>query len=364
MLEDIRVSVNELLGINFTSEMWWRIDNYIYAILIFLFFQLSRVFLRKLTYYIVKKTANNYDDGILNTLKTPIDFMFIVIGVDVAKSVLYLSPTVDLFLDHIVRTGFIVILFLGLINILNHLSINIYKITNRFGDKISPDVANFVVKSIRFFIIIIGFIVVLQEWGYNVSGFLASMGLVGMAFALAAKDTAANLFGSLVIFTDKPFRIGDWIKTPEVEGTIETIGIRSTKIRTFAQAQVTVPNGTLANSAILNWSRMGKRRVKMNLGLVYDTPATTIQKIIDDIKTMLQNHNEIDQETIHIYFSEFDSSSLNIFCYYFTKTTNWGEFMRVREDTYLKIMAIVEQNGSSFAYPTQTVYLENNNKVE
>ena len=99
----------------------------------------------------------------------------------------------------------------------------------------------------------------LQEWGYNVSGFLASLGLVGMALALAAKDTAANLFGSLVIFIDKPFKVGEWIKTPDVEGIIETIGIRSTKIRTFAQAQVTVPNATLANSAILNWSRMGKK---------------------------------------------------------------------------------------------------------
>ena len=364
MLETWGNKINQLLGINFNSELWSQIDSYIYALFIFLFFQLFRAGLRKLAYLVVKKTANNYDDGILNTLKTPIDFMFIILGINVAKSVIDLSPSVDIFLDHIVRTGFIVILFLGLINILNHLSIHIRKITNKFGDKISPDVANFVIKSIRFFLIIIGFVAVLQEWGYNVSGFLASMGLVGMAFALAAKDTAANLFGSLVIFTDKPFRIGDWIKTPEVEGTIETIGIRSTKIRTFAQAQVTVPNGTLANSAILNWSRMGKRRVKMNIGLIYDTKAKTIQKIISDIKDMLQNHNDIDQETIHIYFSEFDSSSLNIFCYYFTKTTQWGEFMSVREDTYLRIMGIVEQNGSAFAYPTKTVYLENNNQVE
>ncbi|MDB2405543.1 mechanosensitive ion channel family protein, partial [Arcobacteraceae bacterium] len=292
------------------------------------------------------------------------DFLFIVIGANFAKTVLTIDPTINLVLDQILRSGFILVIFWIIINVLEHISQSIHHITNRFGDKINPDVANFIIKSIRFFIIIIGFVAVLQEWGYNVSGFLASLGLVGMAFALAAKDTASNLFGSLVIFTDKPFKVGDWIKTPNVEGTIETVGIRSTRVRTFAQALVSVPNGVLANSAILNWSEMGKRRIKMDLGLTYDTSGQTIENIIQDIKEMLKNHDEIHQATIHIYFSSFGSSSLNIFCYYFTKTTNWGEFMRVREDTYLQIMKIVEQNNASFAFPTQTLHIENNNIVE
>jgi len=334
-------------------------DRYIYAIFIFIFFQVFRVFLRKSAYAIVKKTSNRYDDDILDVIKTPIDYLFIIIGANFAKAVLLLDDDISIFLDHVIRSGFIIVLFWALVQVLNHLAIHIHKISNRFGDKISADVANFLVKSIRFFIIIIAFIAVLQEWGYNVSGFLASLGLVGMAFALAAKDTAANLFGSLVIFTDKPFKVGDWIMTPQVEGTIETIGIRSTKVRTFAQALVTVPNATLANSAILNWSAMGKRRIKMMVGLTYDTKGEVVEKIVDDIRDMLKNHPQIHQETIHIYFTEFASSSLNIFCYYFTNTTNWGEFMKVQEDTNLKIMKIVQQNGSSFAFPTQTVHLEN-----
>jgi MscS family membrane protein len=226
-------------------------------------------------------------------------------------------------------------------------------------DKEQSSLEKLILKIVKVFIVIIGGITILQEWGYNVSGFLASLGLLGMAFALAAKDTVANLFGSFVIFTDKPFMVGDWIKTPDVEGTIEDIDIRSTKIRTFGQALVTVPNATLANSAILNWSKMGKRRIKMNIGLTYDTTSETLQQVIKDIKKMLENHNDIHQETMHIYFSEFKDSSLNIFCYYFTKTTSWGEFMRVREDTYIKIMKIVEQNGASFAFPTQSIYVEN-----
>jgi len=341
-----------------------KLDNYILAIFIFIFFQLFRALLRKIAYKLVKKTSNELDDKILETIKKPVDFLFILMGAYFAMEVLDLQNEVEQFIEQIIRSGFIIVLFWAILNVLTSLAGNIHKITNKFGDKISVDVANFILKSIRFFILILGFIAVLQEWGYNVSGFLASLGLVGMAFALAAKDTAANLFGSLVIFTDKPFKVGDWIKTPQVEGTIETIGIRSTKVRTFAQAQVTVPNAVLANSAILNWSRMGKRRIKMNVGLTYDTSGEVVENIVKDIKTMLENHPDIDQDTLHIYFSDFAASSLNVFCYYFTKTTNWGEFMRVREDTYLKIMKIVEKNGSSFAFPTQTLHIQNDNIVE
>lgn len=341
------------------------IDLYVYAIAIFIFFQLFRAVFRKLALKLVKKTTNKFDDEILESIDRPIDYFFILIGANIALNILPLDEQVDIIISHILRSGFIVVIFWAILNILTTLSQNLHKVTNRFGDKISPDVANFIVKSIRFFILIIGFIALLQEWGYNVSGFLASMGLVGMAFALAAKDTAANLFGSLVIFTDKPFKVGDWIMTPDVEGTIETVGIRSTKIRTFAQALVTVPNATLANSAILNWSRMGKRRIKMNIGVTYDTPVEKLEKIVSEIKAMLENHPEIHKETIYVYFSEFGASSLNIFCYYFTTTTNWGEYMKVRENTYFQIMKIIEQNGAEFAFPTQTLHLKNeSHKVE
>lgn len=340
-------------------------NKYFIAIVIFIAIQILRLILRSIVLKIVKKTKNKYDDELYEVLEKPLRYMFLILGGIFAKSVLLLDDEISLFLDSILRSFFIVVLFWGIIKVVTHLSDHIHKVTNKFGDKVSVEVANFMIKSIRFFLIILAAIAVLQEWGYNVSGFLASMGLVGMAFALAAKDTAANLFGSLVIFTDKPFEVGDWIKTPEVEGIIESIGIRSTQIRTFAQAQVTVPNATLANSAILNWSRMGKRRIKMNVGLTYQTKGETVKKIVDDIRSMLENHPDIHQDTIHIYFTTFNSSSLDIFCYYFTKTTNWGEYMAVQEDTNLKIMQIVEQNGSSFAYPTQTLFLNNeDNTVE
>ena len=226
------------------------------------------------------------------------------------------------------------------------------------GKNLGKDLANLITKFIQVIIAALGLITILQEWGYNITGFLASLGLVGMAIALAAKDTVANLFGSLVIFSDKPFKIGDWIKTDDVEGIVEVVGIRSTKVRTFAQALVSVPNASLANGAILNWSKMGKRRIKMSVGLTYSTTSTQMQNILKEMRVMLEKHKDIHKETIFIYFTDFQDSSLGIFCYFFTKTTNWGEYMRVREDINLKIMHIVESNGSSFAFPSRSIYIE------
>ena len=207
------------------------------------------------------------------------------------------------------------------------------------------------------------FMMLLQTWGYDIKGLLASLGLVGMAIALAAKDSARHIFGSIMIFTDSPFKVGDWIKTQDVEGTIEEIGMRSTKVRTFAQALVAVPNGNLADSAILNWSKMGKRRVKMTLGLTYSTSSAQMQNILKDIRNLLKNDKDVHQQTIHIYFSEFADSHLGVFCYFFTKSTDWGEFMRVRERLYLEIMKIVEDNQSSFAFPSQSIYIEEKNMI-
>jgi len=340
-------------------------NNLIYAVIVFSTFLFLRVIFRKVIFKILEKftakTKNDLDNNLLAAIAKPIDMLFIVVGLIFAKNILQLNGNIEIIVNPILRSLVVIIVFWAMYNVLVPLSHLIHKFTAKFGQDLSKDIANFFIKTLKFLIISIGFVTVLQEWGYNISGFLASLGLIGMAFALAAKDTAANLFGSLVIFTDRPFKVGDWIKTPSVEGTIEEIGIRSTKVRTFAQALVTVPNAILANSAILNWSKMSKRRIKMNIGLTYNTTAIQMQTIVSQIKLMLENHTEINQDSMHIYFNSFGDSSLNIFCYYFTNTTNWGEFMAVKEDTQFKIMKIVEDNGASFAYPSQSIYIEQNN---
>ena len=309
--------------------------------------------LKKLT----SKTKTKIDDQLLEIIKTPLKFSIILVGFYIAKEWLNLSQ-LDTFLDKIIQTFATIIVFWLIYRLVAKFSYIFDKFSSRFGKKLSSDIENFIVKTLKILVFIVAIMSILQNWGINVSAFLASLGLVGMAFALAAKDTAANLFGSLVIFTDRPFKVGDWIQTPQVEGTVENIGIRSTRIRAFTQALISVPNAIIANSPITNWSKMGRRRIKTRLGLTYSTTKEQMQNILDDLRAMLKNHSDIHNDTVMIYFDEFGDSSLSISCYFFTTTTVRAKFLEVREDINFKIMGIVEKNGSSFAFPSQSIYVE------
>ncbi len=214
-------------------------------------------------------------------------------------------------------------------------------------------------KVVRFIIVALALVLVLKELGYDVNGFIAGLGLGGLAFALAAKDALANIFGGIVIILEKPFSIGDWVFTPSVEGTVEDISFRSTRFRTFAQGLVTVPNSTLANEPITNWSRMGKRRVSFHLGLSYQTTSEQMAGIIPKIRALLQEHPGVHPETIMVSFENFSASSLDILVYYFTRTTNWDEHLAVKEEINLSIMRLLEAEGVSIAFPSRSIYLEN-----
>lgn len=306
---------------------------------------------------IAKRTKTNTDDMLIDVFEEPLKLSIVLVGAYMAT--LWLPFTnFDRMVDLFVKSFITFMIFWILYRIVDKFS-NIFSFfSSKFGKELNEDIQHFMTKTLSVLIMVLGIMAILQEWGINVSAFVASLGLGGLAFALAAKDTVANLFGSLVIFSDRPFKVGDWIETPVVEGTIEEIGIRSTKIRTFAQALVSMPNATLANTPITNWSRMGKRRVKTRLGLTYNTTVEQMQAILKEIKTMLKKHPDVHQETILVSFDEFDNSSLSIFLYFFTKTTVWLEYLHVREDVNFKIMQIVSKNGAQFAFPSQTLYVE------
>ncbi|MDX1296079.1 MAG: mechanosensitive ion channel family protein [Sulfurimonadaceae bacterium] len=344
----------ELLG---NTLKTWLMGAGILLVFIILRFKLIEALMLTLI-KLTQKTKTTFDDKIIEVLETPLRWGVIALGFYFAFSTFTVTADIRESVQHLLRSTIILLAMWIFYRALNIFSDSMLAISRKFHSDLGESLANLIVTVLKVFVVIIGLITVFQEWGFNVSGFLASLGLVGMAFALAAKDTAANLFGSLVIFTDRPFKIGDWVKTPDVEGTIEGIGMRSTKVRTFAQALVSVPNGVLANSAILNWSEMGKRRIKMMVGLTYDTSSEQMQNILDDIRTLLKNDEEIHPETIHIYFTDFQESALGIFCYFFTNTTNWGDYMQVRERINLEIMKIVETHNAAFAFPSQSLYIE------
>src|SRR5690625_4724068 len=215
----------------------------------------------------------------------------------------------------------------------------------------------FLSRALQVIIIAISISVILQEFNYNIGGFITGLGLGGLAFSLAAQDALSNLFGGIVIITEKPFNIDDWILTPSVEGTVEDISFRSTKVRTFAQALVTVPNATLANEPITNWSKMGKRQITFDIQLTYDTPGDKIKATVDKITNLLENHPEIHQETIFVNVNEYKEDGLSVFLYFFTKTTAWGDYLKIREEINLRILEIIEKEEAQIAIPSRKLFV-------
>jgi len=308
-----------------------------------------------------KKTKTDLDDKFLNAIKNPLRFLFIIFGFYFFFLFLEVDKGV---VNHILKGLLIIDLFWALYNVVEQFEGYIKKSVGKFG-KASKEFVSFVIKLIKIFIVSIGIISLLQDWGINVTGFLASLGLGGLAFALAAKDTAANIFGGIAILTDNIFKIGEWVKIGDVEGTVEDIGMRTTKIRAFDKRLIIVPNATIANSAVENFSRRDKRRIVMRIGLVYDTPVEKIQQIVNDIREMLLAHPDIAKdESLLIYFDEFEDSSLSIFCYFFTNTAVWSEYLKIKEEINMKIIEIVEKNQSGFAFPSNSVYFETPLKID
>jgi MscS family membrane protein len=224
--------------------------------------------------------------------------------------------------------------------------------------KTSRELVSFIIKSLRGLIIVLGSVAILQEWGINVTGFIASLGLGGLAFALAAKDTAANIFGGIAILTDNIFKIGEWVKIGSAEGIVEDIGIRTTKIRAFDKRLIIVPNSVIANSNVENFSRRDRRRVVMRIGLTYSTTKEQMEQILGRLREYLLSHPMVHNDPLLVYFDQFEDSSLSIFCYFFIATADWEEYLKIREEINLAIKGIVEEAGAEFAFPSQSLYLE------
>lgn len=331
------------------------------ALGIFLFFLfLQRFLAQKIIQVLAKltqKTTTEFDDQLVNAFERPLQLFFVALGAYLALNYLPLNVSQNLLVSKLFRSALIVLITYGCYNMVGYHQIDGSGLTRWFGIELDKILVPFISKAIRVLIVFLGFTIVAGEWDFDVNGFLAGLGLGGLAFALAAQDTAANIVGGFVIITDKPFSIGDWIQTAGLEGTVEDINFRSTKIRTFADALVVVPNSTLAKEPITNWSRMGRRRINFNLKVTYTTPRDSLERAVTKIRTMLEEHPEIHKRTIFVHFDKFGEHGYEIFLYFFTKSTVWGEFLRVKEDVNFKIAEILESEGVSVALPSTSIYM-------
>lgn len=212
--------------------------------------------------------------------------------------------------------------------------------------------------ALRFILVSLAVLIVAQEWNFSISGLVAGLGLGGLAFALAAKDMLANLFGGLVILLDHPFSIGDWIKTGSVEGTVEDLNFRSVKIRTTEQAIVTVPNSLVASAPVENYSRMGKRRVEFTLTAAYGSEPDRIHACAARIRDLLAGCEDVENDTFSAALSGIGGSGPCLSVYYHTKTADYAEYLRVREKIYYEILRVLQEESVSLANPAAAVLIK------
>ena len=314
----------------------------------------------RLVYPLAARTKSRYDDLLLGALQKPAEFLIVIAGLFVAVQVLQLpSEPVNLqrFAHAMLKVLVTFDVAWALFNLVNLLEVYLEKWVTRTESTLDDHLLPFIRKSLRAFIIFIAVLMTIQNLGYSISGLLASLGIGGLAVALAAKDTLANVFGSLMIILDRPFHIGDWVKAGDLEGTVEEVGFRSTKIRTFAKTLISVPNSTITNMAIDNFSRMPKRRIKLTVGVTYETTPAQMNEAVERIRGLLRSHPAIDQEFFLVNFTDFGPSSLDILVYCFTTTTVWGDYLTARQELCLQIMETLEELGLEIAFPTRTVWL-------
>lgn len=313
---------------------------------------------------LTKRSKTEIDDALVRLTRKPVRFLIKSTTLIMAFNMAVLGSEMKPALSQSLRNGSahllksIVIIsicwvFSRLTSKMEHL-IAEFKIL--FQVELNHLVAPFISKMLNILVWAIAALMIASEFNFDVTGFVASLGLTGLAVALAGKSMMGNLFGGFAIIGDKTFDIGDWIVADGVEGTVENISMWSTKVRTFDKGLVTVPNEILASTKILNYSKRDQRRVSFTLGVTYETSSEKVQKVVDDIRDMLVDHPSVANDIILVNFENFGDSALEIKVYYFTLSSALLEYMEIREDVNLRIMELLKAEDVDVAFPSMTVY--------
>lgn len=358
--------ITELLNILNTENAWiLHVFMVICAVLVADFIQ--RRILQSLIKHAEEKTQNIWDDAVLHSAKRPITLVLWMIGLTVIGKILYHAEGEQLanMLDVAGDVGIIVAITWFASTLVSFLQKRLIEEqqekNNDDESRIDRVTIEALCKLLRMAIIITSTVVVLETLGFSISGVLAFGGIGGIAIGFAAKDLLSNFFGGLMIYLDRPFAVGDWIRSNdrEIEGTVEYIGWRQTRIRSFSKRPLYVPNSVFSTIVVENPSRMTHRRIHETLGVRYED-INKMSVIVSEVKAMLQNHEDIDTtQALIVNFNAFSASSVDFFIYTMTKTKDWFIYHDVKQDVLLKVAEIVEKHGAEFAFPTSTLHVAN-----
>lgn len=338
-----------------------EIIDVIIAIGIIIFF---RIFSAGMSYAIIKmfKWKEKSKKKIKETaFYRPLRLFFILLGFYLAilflKIPLQLSAEVMEWVTKIFRIVSIMVFANGLAKSFSDDSSLSRKMKEKWNQKVDDSMFLFILKVIRGIIYVIAGFIVITELGVNLNGLVAGLGIGGVIVTLAAQDTAKNLFGGLVIFIDKPFVVGDWIQMDTFEGTVEDITFRSTRVRTFENSLVNIPNSIISNASIINWSKMEKRRYKLNLTIELDTPLDKLEKFKSRVKDMLQAREAIFDDSIIVKFDTISDNGLNVLICSYTDSVDYMSYLEEKEKINYKILQILKEENVKTAYDTKTVFI-------
>ncbi len=343
-----------------SEEQLWTVQVFAVVFFVLLFNFIAKRVLARIHQHL-QKTRNPWDDAIIDALRKPLRLFIWIVGVAFAAEIVQHKTGAVIFeaIAPIRDVGVIATICWFLIRMIMRVENNIITKHEQAGEKVDRTTVDAIGKLIRASIIITAILVALQTLGYSVSGILAFGGVGGIAIGFAAKDLLANFFGGLMIYLDRPFEVGDWIRSPDrnIEGTVEKIGWRLSVIRTFDKRPLYIPNSTFASIAVENPSRMSNRRIYETIGIRYDD-ISKMEIITKEVREMLTNHKDIDSNhTLMVNFNAFSASSVDFFVYCFTHTTVWTDFHDIKQDVLLKISNIIESHDAEIAFPTSTVHV-------
>mgnify|MGYP001372082376 FL=1 len=338
-----------------------NISEILIALSIFIFFLFlrgvfSKFVVKRLEKY-VSKTSNKFDNSLVFSMDGPAKFFPIVLGFFVSTSYLTVEHGA---IELINRSLITILIFWTFHQIIGPLSVVIKSV----GGLLSRDLINWIIKAIKVLILILGAAAVLELWGIKIGPIIAGLGLFGVAVALGAQDLFKNLISGILVLVERRFQVGDWIFVEGViEGTVESIGFRSTVVRRFDKSLATIPNFQFAENAVINNSQTTNRRINWMIGLEYKTTSEQLKNIKDQIENYIKNSKDFSKSAdtmLSVKVDQFAASSIDIRLICFTETTNFREWLNVKDSLAIEIKNIVEKNKASFAFPSTSIYVEKN----
>ena len=343
------------------------VNTVIKIVIILLIFLIFKNIVVKFVIKFAKKIADKWDKSIISlsidSTEKYLKRIIIITGFYCALLAVPFNPTIINFLVKLYRILMVLTLTSGLLDLLNtyhHIVIN--NNSELFEKKpVLKTLFPLIIKGIKFFIILIAVVIIAVDLGFEeLKSLLAGVGIGGVAVALAAQDLLKNIFGGFVILTDKTFNTGDFIKIDANEGSVEEVGIRSTKVRTIDQELIVVPNSKFAEGSVINYSKRGNRRVRQVIGTTYSTNSVKLKAVIEKITNMLKKNVGIVSDSVNVKFDGFGNSSLDILIIYLVNTPEYGAYMEIKEEVNYNIMAIFEEEQVEFAFPSLSVYMGDN----